>query len=258
MIAPLKHFTLAVQFLTRVPTPQIKDFVHDDLAHSAPYFPLVGLLLGTLIAGATYLGQMVDPWAGAFFGVLLWAALTGALHLDGLGDLADALGAGHASPERFHEVMKDPHMGVFGTISVLIQLMAKLIFLMLLCKTNAVWLLIPLVAAARLGPLVWSAFLPVLKSGAPGVIGSGERFAWVTNPVPILFWTLSLAAFGLSFAPVLFVMFVAIAGWWAYLKIRLGGQTGDCLGAGIELCESVGLASCVILLSVLPNVGGLV
>lgn len=258
MSAPVKHFILAVQFLTRVPTPQVKNFIPDDLARSAPYFPLVGLLLGALIAGGAYLGQMVDPWVGAFFGVLLWTALTGALHLDGLGDLADALGASHANPERFHEVMKDPHMGAFGAITVLLQLMAKLIFLMLLCKTDFVWLIIPLVAAARLGPLVWSALLPVLKSEAPGIIGSGERFAWVINPAPILFWAIILAACALSVAPVLFVMFATIAGWGAYLKIRLGGQTGDCLGAGIELCESVGLASCVILLFVLPNVGGLV
>ena len=258
MIAPFKHFILAVQFLTRVPTPQIKDFVQEDLAHSAPYFPLVGLLLGALIAGAVYLGQMVDPWAGAFFGILLWTALTGALHLDGLGDLADALGASHASPERFHEVMKDPHLGVFGVISVLLQLMGKSIFLMLLCKTDFVWLVIPVVASARLGPLVWTAFLPVLKSNAPSEIGSGERFSWATNPVPMVLWSISLGVVSLCVAPVLFVMFATIVGWWAYLKIRLGGQTGDCLGAGIEICESVGLAGCVVLISLSPNWGVLV
>ncbi|MFT6490083.1 MAG: adenosylcobinamide-GDP ribazoletransferase [Parvibaculaceae bacterium] len=255
MKASVKHFILALQFLTRLPTPQIKNFVPDDLAHSAPYFPLVGCVLGVLVAGAAYVGQLVDPWAGAFLGVLFWTALTGALHLDGLGDLADALGASHANPDRFHEVMKDPHMGAFGAISVLLQVMAKLIFLMLLCKTDYIWLLIPLIAAARLGPLVWTACLPVLKSGTPGEIGSGERFSWATSPVPILFWALSLVAFSLWLAPVLLSMVVIIAGWWLYLKIRLGGQTGDCLGAGIEICESAGLASCVMLLPLVSIVG---
>ena len=255
MIAPLKYFILAVQFLTRLPTPQIKDFAPEDLARSAPYFPLVGILLGGFVAGAAYVGSMVDPWAGAFLGVLFWTALTGALHLDGLGDLADALGASHANPDRFHEVMKDPHMGAFGAIAVLLQLMAKLIFLMLLCRTDFMWLIVPLIAGARLGPLVWSAFLPVLKSGSPGEIGSGERFAWATNPLPIHFWAISLFLFSVFLAPVLLSLLVAIAGWWAYLRLRLGGQTGDCLGAGIELCESVGLASCVVLLSLLPNIG---
>lgn len=255
MRAALKHFILAVQFLTRLPTPQIKDFAPQDLAQSAPYFPLVGILLGGLVAGATYMGQALDPWAGAFMGVLFWTALTGALHLDGLGDLADALGASHANPERFHEVMKDPHMGAFGAIAVLLQLMAKLIFLMLLCRTGFVWLVVPLVAWARLGPLVWSAFLPVLKSGAAVGIGSGERFAWITNPGPILFWTISLSLFSFFLAPVLLPLLAIIAGWGAYLKIRLGGQTGDCLGAGVEICESVGLASCVVFLSLWPTMG---
>jgi adenosylcobinamide-GDP ribazoletransferase len=103
---------------------------------------------------------------------LLWIGVTGGLHLDGLADLSDAMGAAHRSRERF-SVLKDPHVGSFGVIALICAIVSKLVLLMLLAsQPQQLPGLLLLPAWARLFALFWSATLPAL---APG---SGERFAW--------------------------------------------------------------------------------
>ena len=99
-------------------------------------------------------------------------------------------------------------------------------------------LLVP--AWARLFTVAWSATLPSLAAG------SGERFAW--RPHWPSFWlcSLLLAAASAWLAPVLLLAPLAGLCWWAYLKRKLGGMTGDCLGAGIEVCESLLLLALVV------------
>ncbi|MDP2832046.1 MAG: adenosylcobinamide-GDP ribazoletransferase [Pseudomonadota bacterium] len=226
----MRGLILAIQFLTRLPTPTLTDFKPDDLARAAIWFPLVGLLLGALLAGAVWLGAQVDPWLGALLGLLAWVGLTGALHLDGLADLADALGAAHGDRERLLAVLADPHLGVFGVTALALQLLSKLVLLMLLAKAGLFWPLLLIPAWARLGPLLW-ARLPSLKPGL------GERFAWNIGLGSVWLWMALLAAASVG-APALLAAPLLILGWRAYLRARLGGMTGDALGAGVEWVES--------------------
>ena len=122
MPAFLQHWILAVQFLTRLPTPQIREFKPQMLAASAVWFPLVGLLIGVLLCGLLWPLAQLDVWLAAWFGLLFWLLVTGGLHLDGLADLSDALGASHRDPERLLAVMKDPHLGSFGVLSLCVLL----------------------------------------------------------------------------------------------------------------------------------------
>src|SRR5690606_27863781 len=122
----LRQLILAVQFLTRLPTPQVADFRPDDLTRSARWFPLVGLPVGALVLLPVWLLQDRPLLAGVI-GLLAWVWVTGALHLDGLGDVADALGASHRNPQRFLEVLKDPHLGVFGTVAIGMQMLLKMV-----------------------------------------------------------------------------------------------------------------------------------
>ncbi|BBF87391.1 cobalamin synthase [Aquitalea magnusonii] len=223
---------LAIQFLTRLPTPQLRSFHPEWLAASARWFAPVGLLLGSLLYLAVWLGSRHDPWLGALLGLLLWIAITGGLHLDGLADLSDAMGAAHRSRERFFEVLKDPHLGSFGVIALICAIISKLVLLMLLAKQPAQWaslLLIP--AWARLFALFWSATLPAL---APG---SGERVAGQAQWPLQLISLLALLGLSAWLAPPLLLAPLAALLWRGWLKRKLGGMTGDCLGAGIEVCE---------------------
>ena len=229
-----KHAILALQFLTRLPTPQVRDFRPEDLSRSAVWFPAVGVVVGALVAAAVWLGGAREPWLGALLGTLVWTWVTGALHIDGLADLADALGAGHARPERIREVLADPRCGSFAVVAIVLQLAVKLVALHVVARAGFAWSIVWICAAARLGPLYWVRALP------PFAPGSGERFAWHIPPAALTGWGLALGILALANPPLLLTA-VAIFLWRLFLARALGGQTGDALGAGIEIVESVGV-----------------
>lgn len=237
------EFVLAVQFLTRLPTPQVRDFSEALLARSSRWFPLVGLIIGALLAGLAWAGLSLDPWLAALAVLLGWMGITGGLHLDGLADLADALGAAHRSPERLLAVMKDPHLGSFGVLALIAQCATKLVLVMLLARAGA-WPVLLLVSAwARWGVYAWQTLPPL----APGM---AERFAWAHSRYAPWLWWLALSAMSAWLAPWLLAapLLVWAYRWW--LRWRLGGVSGDCLGAGIELTESALLALAAVAMAV--------
>ena len=229
----MRSLILAVQFLTRLPTPQVTAFTKDELATTAPWFSIVGLIVGLAVAGAAWLGARLDPWLGALLGLITWVWITGALHLDGLADLVDALGAAHRDPQRFLQVMRDPHVGSFGVIALVMQLISKLVLLQLIITHHQFnWFLLPLICAwSRLGAIAWSAWLPTLSSG------TAEAFTWKSNST-MIFVSVTLLLIASLVAPSLVISPLVLFAWWMFLHFRLGGMTGDCLGAGIELTET--------------------
>jgi adenosylcobinamide-GDP ribazoletransferase len=234
----VKGFILALQFMTRLPTPRMKVDAA-DFAASIRWFPAAGLVVGLIVAGAAWAGVQLDPWIGALAALIAWVAVTGALHLDGLCDLADATGAAHKDRERLVAVMADPHVGSFGVVAIVLQLIAKLVLLHGLVTTAAFPALLLVPFAARIGPLAWARWLPPLHAGL------GARFATIIRIRDIISWTALLAAAALI-APAMAAAPLLIAGWWLWLRQRLGGVSGDCHGAGIELVETGLLAMLLI------------
>lgn len=229
---PLRGLILAVQFLTRVPTPQVRDFHDDDIGRSAPWFPAVGLLVGVLVAVPVEL--LSDrPQLAALVGLVMWVWVTGALHIDGLGDVADALGASHRDPARYAIALKDPHMGTFGVVTVVIQLIAKYVLLSEAAAQELTWVLVLVPAWARWGSLA----LPRLTTSLQA--GLGERFGGHVTWRAILVWAALLSAGSLLTEPVLLVA-LPLAGLAAYYWTRrLGGVSGDGLGATTEVTETL-------------------
>lgn len=240
----MRGLVIALQFLTRLPTPQLADFDPAEMPAAIRWFPAVGLLVGALMVLAWWAGAQIDPWLGGLLGLIAWVLLTGALHLDGLADLADALGASHRDPERLLAVMKDPHVGTFGVIALILQCVGKLALLALLASRIGPWPLLLVPALARVGPLFWTRYLPPIGSGM------AERFAWAVRPADLLIWSAAVLAAS-AFFPPLILSLPLIAGWGLWLRARLGGVSGDCHGAGIELVES-GLLLGLLLASSLP------
>ena len=235
----MKGLLIAMQFLTRLPTPRIA-VSSEEFAASMRWFPAVGLIVGALVAGAGWAGGQIDPWTGALSSLLIWVAVTGALHLDGLGDIADARGAAHKDRERLLAVLADPHVGSFAVVTIALQLIAKLVLLHALIDRQAFVAIALIPFAARIGPLVWSRVLPDLHAGL------GSRFRNVVRPIDFTIWAaLLLAAAWVSpsllTAPLIFLFWR----WWLLRKI--GGISGDGHGAGIEIGESLLLAAALLL-----------
>ena len=243
----MKGLLIAIQFLTRLPTPR-STVSGEEFAASMRWFPAVGLIIGALVAGAGWAGGRIDPGTGALAALLVWVALTGALHLDGLGDIADASGAAHKARgrlsavedrERLLAVLGDPHAGSFAVVAIALQLLAKLVLLRALIDGESFIAIALIPFAARIGPLVWSRALPDLHAGL------GSRFRNAVRPVDFAIWSALLLAAAwtspsLLAAPLVFLLW----GWW--LKRKIGGISGDGHGAGIELGESTLLAAALL------------
>ncbi|MFZ7096037.1 adenosylcobinamide-GDP ribazoletransferase [Luteimonas dalianensis] len=236
----LRRLILAFQFLTRLPTPQVHDFRDDDLTRSAVYHPLVGIVIGLLLALVLW-GLGDRPWLAAVLAMALWTWVTGALHLDGLSDVADAMGAAHRDPDRFLAVLKDPHVGAFGVVVLIVQLLLKLVLLAELAGSTWWAGIVLLPAWARWGTLWWSRRLPPIQHA-----GMAERFSWKLGMRAVWLWAVALAALSLLAAPPLLAALVLVPLVGVYWKRRLGGISGDCLGASIEVMETMLLLALVL------------
>lgn len=234
----MKGLILALQFLTRLPMPVI--LVDDDaFARSMRWFPAVGLVIGTLAAGAAWAGALVDHRIGALAALVVWVGVTGALHLDGLADIADASGAAHKDRDRLLEVLADPHLGSFGVVAVVLQLLTKFVLLDCLIDKAEFARLMLVPFAARIGPLVWTWWLMPLHQGL------AARFRSAIGPLHIVVWMIALAAVS-WFYPALLATPVLV-GWWGWhLRRTIGGISGDGHGAGIELVETALLLALLV------------
>jgi adenosylcobinamide-GDP ribazoletransferase len=236
----LDRLILALSFLTRLPTPALaRTPAAGDLGRSAAWFPLVGLILGGLLAGALYgLRLIFEPWLAATLVVALWAALTGGLHLDGLADCGDAL-LPALTRERRLQILTDPRLGTFGVLTLSLLILLKIAAVAALPEAG----LVPLAIAPVIGRwlAVLAGKLPLAKNA-----GLGEDFAAGLTPGVIAFaallpiGVLALGVLGdLRVLAALLVAHLAALAGAAISRERLGGMGGDMLGAIIEVSELV-------------------
>jgi adenosylcobinamide-GDP ribazoletransferase len=224
----VKRLIVAFGFLTRLPMPRV-EIGAGDFAAAIRFYPIVGVAIGVIVAFAGWLGTLVDPWTGACAALLVWIAVSGALHLDGLADLADGLGAAHGDRTRLLAVMADPHIGSFGVVAIVCQMLAKLV---LLHAVGVGWGLVLVPFAARVGPLAWARLLPPLRPG-----GLGAAVAGAVRARDLLGWGLLLALTAVG-VPALIAFPLLVLGVATWFRRTLGGLTGDAHGAGIEIVET--------------------
>lgn len=232
----MKAFLLAMQFLTCLPVSLKAAPDPADWGRSALAYPLVGLLIGLLLAGLQHLVGHADPLLLAALLTATWALITGGLHLDGLADSADAWVGGHGDRERTLAIMKDPRSGPAAVSTLALVLLLKFVALASLVKAGA-WpalLLAPVLGRSALVALLLST--PYVRPGGMGAAMS----AHLPRSTAVL--GLLLAAAGALVAGKIgaLALAVAVAVWlglrWMMVR-RLGGMTGDTLGAAVELTE---------------------
>lgn len=234
----MKGLIIAIQFLTRLPMPRV-GVTNAEFAASIRWFPAVGLIIGAMVAAAGWIGGAVDPWLGALAALVCWVAITGALHLDGLADIADAAGAAHKDRDQLIAVLADPHVGSFAIVAIVTQLLCKLVLLRLLIEAQAYVAIALIPLAARIGTLFWTRYLPPLHEGL------GALFRHAVRPHDLILWTALLV--GATFlSPSLWIAPAAWLLWAWWLRRRIGGISGDGHGAGIEVTESLLLLAALL------------
>lgn len=245
-----RELRLAVGFLTRLPVGMPPDVSPRQLGRCMAFFPLTGLLLGAVLAAAdAALAHLLPRAVGDAVLLGLLALLTGALHLDGFADLCDGVGGGR-DREAALRIMKDSSIGAFGAVGLILLLLLKyqaLVSLPVAIKP-AVLLLMP--AAGRWAP-VW---LTVTGSYLRGPEGTGAAFAAHAGRRELLLATLTLlvVAIGLFRLEGLLltgVLLAAVGGFGMWIRRRLGGVTGDVMGAAVELLEVASLLLVLVLSS---------
>lgn len=237
----------AIGFLTRIPVPArvFADADADAQRRALAWYPLAGLLIGALLCVLAWALQTRPPLLSAAVLLIAWTALTGALHLDGLADMADAwVGGLRADPqqsrERTLEIMKDPRSGPLAVVALALLLLAKFAALASLpAPAWAALLLAPLLARAALT----LAFLttPYVRSG-----GLGQALAGAPRAGCIAAVAASAAACALAGgrgALALAAALLVFALWRRACLRRLQGMTGDTCGALAELTEAAVLVA---------------
>lgn len=234
----------AVAFLTRVP---VRTAVGpEDVARGAVLFPVVGAGIGALAGGvAVGLDSRLGLLLAAALAVALEAALTGAIHLDGLADTADGLGA--ATKERALEIMREPAIGAFGASALALDLLVKTAALAaVLAGPDPVLVATAAFALGRAAPLALSWALPYARAGGGTgtALADGARAPWLAAGLALGI-AIAVGALGLRGLALVAGAAAACLAVGLVARRRLGGVTGDVLGAAVEVATTLALVAAV-------------
>ena len=251
----MKRFFAAVTFLTRLPAPQTSMADASDIGRATVYFPVIGALIGAIqifalqLFGQAATGNALKSGLLAALLVVINVFVTGALHLDGLADMADGFGGGR-DRTRTLEIMRDSLIGSYGAVGLILLLIIKVGAIAALIEASAAWQI--LLVAPALGR--WT-IVPLgkfttyaRKSGGLGqsitdFVGWNELIGASVFVAVLLFGLLDWRG-----AAILWLVVAAITLFVARFSLRkIGGTTGDVLGANTEICETAILFAAVFL-----------
>ncbi len=245
MIHELRLFFVALQFFTRVPVPRWVGFEPDWLNQSARYFPAVGLVVGAVSSLVLWAGYLLfTPAVAVGLSMMASVLLTGGFHEDGWADTCDGLG-GAVSRERALAIMKDSRIGAYGAIGLVLMLGTKAAALVSLPLPVAMPALLLAHTASRAAATSLIRTLPYAgdidhakaKPLAQRISGGGLVVAIGS----VLVVAIVLGMFNAHWWPeIALSLLLVVVGAWPFgrwLKTRLGGYTGDTLGATQQVTE---------------------
>jgi len=235
----LEYFFAALRFFTRLPVPAWVGHSQDQLDHAARYFPLVGVVIGAIGAAVTWLAALVLPLSLAvLLGMAATILATGAFHEDGFSDSCDGFGGGWEKSQVLL-IMKDSRVGSYGAIGIGLMLLAKWNALMEIADEQLLFAIIAGHAVSRLASTALIRVLDYVREDESTKskplarrMGAGELLLAAIigiAPCALLPWQDALLAIGLV------VLATVLAG--RYFLRRIGGYTGDCLGAAQQATE---------------------
>ncbi len=250
----LNLFYLSLTFFTRIPAPKNMYYSPSLLNKSGRYFSLIGLLIaGILSIIFTVISPLFPVSITVTLLIIISLFITGAFHEDGLADMADGIGGGMTLEKRL-TIMKDSRIGTYGAATLLMALVLKLLLLIELVEVNVLipslflgYSLSRAVAASLIYDLPYVADIDTSKSKPLANKQSPFelKLLFIIGLIPAIFFSLTTLLFiGLT----LFIFRMLFKAW---LIKRLGGYTGDCLGACQQISEL--LIYLVIIACLTPN-----
>ncbi|MGD0780697.1 MAG: adenosylcobinamide-GDP ribazoletransferase [Dehalococcoidales bacterium] len=252
-------FLAAFQFLTSIPISLKRELNSKQLGNAIICFPLVGLVIGGILAGVNWLLNCILP--ASVVNVLLIVALvilTGAMHLDGLSDTCDGI-AGHKTIEERWKVMHDSRVGAFGVVGVVLILLVQYICLNNVPsdKMTAVLLFMPVISR-------WAMVYAIFAYPYARPSGLGKAYKEATDWRHFIIATIITLGIAGGLLPLFYVTgFLLVGGiliittaFAFYLRYKFAGLTGDTYGAINEVAEVTALLLVIIIVKVGPGLIG--
>lgn len=247
----MKSFLIALQFLTSIPLRVKKGIADKELAKSMAYFPLVGLLVGTILALAYNVFSLIFPHpVNCAFILVLNVIITGGLHIDGFIDTFDGIASG-SDRKRTLEIMREGHPGAIGIAAAILLFLLKYSLLVSLSRGTVEAGLIAMATLSRWSLVVSSGLYPYAREGE----GLGRKFirglsfkeGFIATTIALL---IAILIFRLRIFILISVLCFVLVGFNFYLFKKIGGITGDTLGALNEIIEILTLAVTLILFNI--------
>lgn len=244
----LEYFFAALRFFTRLPVPSWVGHSSEQLNHASRYFPLMGIIVGTIGAAITLFASFILPASMAIIlGMVATILTTGAFHEDGFADAVDGFGGGYEKL-RILEIMKDSRVGSYGVIAMTLLLLAKFIALLEIASAHSLVLLAAvLISGHAISRLASTTLLYFLDYVREDQLSKSKPLSTQLTRCELLIAT----AFGVlptvslcylwpdHYSLIMAIVLVMLTTAWAarYFKQHIGGYTGDCLGATQQAAE---------------------
>ncbi|MEM7152718.1 MAG: adenosylcobinamide-GDP ribazoletransferase [Myxococcota bacterium] len=234
----MRSLRCAFAFLTRLPVGNAA-FDGRDVGRALGWFPVVGLVVGLIQWMVLLATAALPPWVSATLAAVVMALVTGAFHLDALADMADGFGGGHTRADVLR-IMRDHVIGAYGGVALILGLSLRIAVVasLIACGRAGVWVCVA-AAVAKWSSALLGWRLPYARRETTGVgsavtdhMGWPELLQATTAAVLI-----AMLALGWKGALPLVVTLVVAVGMGRWCMRRIGGVTGDTLGATTELCE---------------------
>ena len=242
LLKQLNLFYLAMSFFTRLPVPKTLQYSPALLSQSSRYFSLIGLLLGAILALSYYLFSLMF---GANLSILLMMVLslllTGAFHEDGLADMADGFGGGY-SREQCLTIMKDSRIGTYGAVTLIMALAIKFTLILTLSHYDLSIVLISLILSQSLSRAVAASLIVSIPYVSEDQLSKSKPLAtdqtFKSSCILLIIGCVPLCFYPLEFIFICLVILVIFRwGFQRWLMKKIGGFTGDCLGAAQQIAE---------------------
>jgi adenosylcobinamide-GDP ribazoletransferase len=246
MSAMLRGARLAVTFLTRVPVGGFP-YSEDEARWASAWFPAVGLVLGVGYAALFTLTLAAGAWVAAILVVACALFVTGAFHEDGLADSADALG-GAIPRDRVLQILKDSRIGSYGAAALIVALLLRAALIVRLADSPySLWWALPLAESLSRAAAVWlmvrlpyateDAYAKSRRMTSGGIAQALVATAW---PLALIVAMVVAGPLAPATAAMILIAVLATTSWlgWRFVA-RVGGVTGDFLGATQQVCTVV-------------------